>query len=324
MNAPYGRRGLPPAEEDPDAAEVRPRRGVTAPEPDDFTEPAEARPRRGLIDDTTEPEGGTRPAWFLVAGLGVVMAVAVAALWLLFGSRDGGPTALPASPSPTATTSNPTAEPSPSATGTSPQTPSSEPAQAPMMGPTGTPTPQSGTPEPTDPATTEPQATVVTLDDGAAFTMPDEWELYADEQVQNDRRLVRIREVGTDVRIQAVSLTTVNGPLEDACLDLISDHRQLYTNVAEGLPVSVPISGEGEGVSCNFTGTRTSDGVASGVEFTLLQRGTTTLVFRDTIPTAVPADAPARAQLVAMECEAAQGFGVLVDQCSLTPARGDG
>ena len=88
--------------------------------------------------------------------------------------------------------------------------------------------------------------------------------------------------------------------------------------------MAVAISGEGSGVSCNFTGTRISDSVPASVEFTLLQRGGITLVFRDTIPASVPEDSPALAQLVEMECGAAAGFGVTVDQCALIPGQADG
>ncbi|MFD0866122.1 hypothetical protein ACFQ06_09905, partial [Tessaracoccus lubricantis] len=193
--------------------------------------------------------------------------------------------------------------------------PAPAPAESPQLptGPEEEPSPVSSTP-----------SGVRLALNGAVLDMPPGWQLYADELVQDQRRLVRIRELTTDVRIQAVSLTNVTGPLDQACLDLMTDHRQLFTGVAEGLPVTVPISGEGQGVSCNFTGTRASDGVANQVEFTLLQLGTVTLVFRDTVPTTVPEDSPALAQLVSMECAASESFGITVNQCALTPGQGGG
>ena len=111
---------------------------------------------------------------------------------------------------------------------------------------------------------------------------------------------------------------TAHLPIEDMTTDRA---QQITGELAE---VGVSISGEGTGISCNFTGTRVSDGVPAMVEFTLLQRGEATLVFRDTIPTAVAVDSTAREQLVAMECEAATSFGVAVDQCALIPAPADG
>ena len=322
MTAPHGRRGLPPQDDD------APRGRRCAPEPE-LPPPTPTSPssgaRRGIVEDEPEADD-TRRAWLWIIALGAAIALTVGVMWLVFGTRgDDGGTAQPA-PIPSASeTTGPAEEDEP----TQPASPTTEPPAAPLPSNATSPAVDPAVPAPSaSPGTSsvEPSlpADLVELDDGATFTLLTGWEMYADQRVQNDRRLVRLRDTETDVRIQAVTLTTVTGPLDEACLDLVADHRRLYTGVAEGLPVGVAVSGEGEGISCNFTGTRVSDGVPAMVEFTLLQRGEATLVFRDTIPTAVPVASTAREQLVAMECEAATSFGVAVDQCALIPAPADG
>ncbi|MDO5677120.1 MAG: hypothetical protein Q4G35_06390 [Propionibacteriaceae bacterium] len=341
MTAQFGRRGLPADEEsgsveqelkvarravpDVDVPAVdRPRRSAE-PEPD--------VPRRGFVEEPAaeipEEESETRRGWLGVIALGIAVAIAVGALWLVFGSRNNPVTATPPAP-PVSPTQGPGDTTTPSTTATTATHPAPGEGSPTIVpgSPTGPDDPELG-PSPSGTITestepTPPGPVPVELNDGATLMMPPGWELYADELVQDSRRLVRMSEHATDVRIQAVTLTSVTSPLHDACLELVADHRQSYNNVAEGLPVAVAISGEGSGVSCNFTGTRTSDNVPTSVEFTLLQRGDITLVFRDTIPSAVPDDSPALAQLVEMECRAAEGFGVTVDQCALTPGQAGG
>ena len=161
---------------------------------------------------------------------------------------------------------------------------------------------------------------------GATVVVQPGWQMYADEVVQGDRRLIRLREVATDTRIQAVILGTVGDDLDAACGELVADQRQAFTAVAESLAVTVPTGDGASGASCAFSGTRTSDGVANKVEFTLLRRNSDamTLVFRDTIPAAVPDGSPVLAQLTDIECDAASTFGVVVTSCAATPAQGDG
>ena len=71
---------------------------------------------------------------------------------------------------------------------------------------------------------------------------------------------------------------------------------------------------------------RGSDGADIKVEFTVVRRDRDghALIFRDTIPDAVAADDPARAELIAAECAAAVTFGVQIGQCAAIPAQGDG
>ena len=149
------------------------------------------------------------------------------------------------------------------------------------------------------------------------LTVPEGWEVYADEVVQDDRRLVRLREPVTDVRVQAVTLTTVGEDLAQACRDLVTDQQQAFTNVAESVVVDVPLTGPASGVSCAFTGTRASDGVAAKVEFTIILRDedAQSLIFRDTVPDSVAETSPVLAQLAGMECAATETFGVVVGSC---------
>ncbi|WP_143570850.1 hypothetical protein [Tessaracoccus sp. ZS01] len=328
MANPYGRRGLPPEE----AVPAPPQQPSPPPRPS----PRPGSPRRGIAPQDDGRDGDTRRAWFTVAILPLVIAAVVGVLWLVFGERgDGGTTAVPAPVTQNSEQRTPSATPSeePSvAPNEAPQTPAEgEPSPTPAAdtttaapAPAESPQLPTGPEEEPSPVSSTPGGVRLELN-GTVLDMPPGWQLYADEVVQDERRLVRIRELATDVRIQAVSLTNVTGALDEACLELISDHRQLFTGVAEGLPVTVPLTGQGQGVSCNFTGTRASDGVPNRVEFTMLQLDDgTTLVFRDTIPSTVPEDSPALSQLVTMECAAAESFGISVNQCALTPGQADG
>ena len=363
MTSPIGRRGLPSQDEPPEAPTHAPTPDVTAARralaPEDTDSPARpsgieaepptgaerptGAPRRGMVEVEPEEAPEARRAWYIVAATTAALALLVGVLWFIFGLRDETPVAVP-SPGPTGPISTP-AEPVTPAPPVEPPSPTTQAvstapgsASAPVPPPdpglptvsptatvteTGTDDLPTGPEEEPSPVSSIPGGVRLELN-GVVLDMPPGWQLYADETVQGDRRLVRIRELVTDVRIQAVALTNVTGSLDDACLDLVADHRQLYSAVAEGLPVNVPVSGDAVGVSCNFSGTRTSDGVANRVEFTLLQSGGVTLVFRDTIPAAVSTDAPALTQLIAMECAAAESFGVVIDQCAITPAQADG
>ena len=339
MTSPIGRRGLPPEDEPPEAPAHAPTPDDTAARralaPEDTDSPARpsgieaepptgaerptGAPRRGMVEVEPEEAPEARRAWYIVAATTAALALLVGVLWFIFGLRDETPVAVPSPTTQAVSTapgsaSAPVPPPDPGLPTVSPTATVTE---------TGTDDLPTGPEEEPSPVSSIPGGVRLELN-GVVLDMPPGWQLYADETVQGDRRLVRIRELVTDVRIQAVALTNVTGSLDDACLDLVADHRQLYSAVAEGLPVNVPVSGDAVGVSCNFSGTRTSDGVANRVEFTLLQSGGVTLVFRDTIPTAVSTDAPALTQLIAMECAAAESFGVVIDQCAITPAQADG
>lgn len=283
-----GRRALP-EENRPPVAATPPRRGI-----DDSAPPqAILRPRRGIAEPPRDSD--TRLAWLAIGVLGVAMAVVIAALYLVVGGRESTPE--PSSPS--ASSAAPTQSTAPSATAAGSAS--------------GTPTPPTS-PSPTPSPTTAP--TVLDLGD-VVLVVPDGWELYADELVQDGRRLVRVREPLSDTRVQAVTLTTVGDDLAQACRDLVTDQQQAFTGVAESVVVDVPLTGAAAGVSCAFTGTRTEDGIAATVEFTLIRReaDSQTLIFRDTVASVVPASSPVLAQLAAMECAAAETFGVVVAGC---------
>lgn len=309
----YARRGLPSEEEGWDhPAPALPHTGARRALPDTAASSPQS-PRRAAAAVEEAPRDGDRRTWLIAAILPLLLAAAIAVVWLTVGPRDSGLTTAVPSETSSTPTSGDSGQPEPIATA---PLPSGSALASPAGRPSAPGDDVSGSPS--VPATTQ-------LDlNGILFDMAAGWELYTDELVQDERRLVRMSEPNTDVRIQAVSLTSVSGPLDEACLDLMAEHRSLYTAVAEGLPVEVAINGEGEGVSCNFTGTRASDSVPTTVEFTLLQLDGVTLTFRDTVPSAVPEDSPALSELIAMECQAAASFGVAVDQCSLTPGPGGG
>jgi len=283
-----GRRALP-EENRPPVAATPPRRGI-----DDSAPPqAILRPRRGIAEPPRDSD--TRRAWLAIGVLGLAMALVIAALYIVVGGRESVPE--PSSPSASAAASTQSSAPPATAAGSA----------------SGTPTPLAS-PSPTPSPSTAPA--VLDLGD-VVLVVPDGWELYADELVQDSRRLVRVREPLSDTRGQAVTLTTVGDDLAQACRDLVTDQQQAFTGVAESVVVDVPMTGAAGGVSCAFTGTRADDGVAAKVEFTLIRReaDNQTLIFRDTIPSAVPAGAPVLAELAAMECEAAETFGVVVASC---------
>lgn len=274
-----------------------------------------SHPRRSATDPTTDATPG-RGAWLGIVSLAVVLAIVVGALYLILG-----PFPRTEPPVPPGGAASRSADPSPAPSASLPATdvPQSPPSAAASPG-TTTPAP----PVPSASASPSVSAAAgVPLDlDGAVLTVLPGWRLYADEVVQDERRLVRLRELTTDTRIQAVVLTSVEEDLNDACLALVADQRQGYTGVAESLAVDVQTDPTGEAVSCNFTGTRTSDSVPNKVEFTLIRRDSdgSTLFFRDTIPSAVPDDSPALAQLTAIECAAADTFGVQVIACATSPS----
>ena len=285
-----GRRAMPP-DDVPPASAPAPRRMADETPPDPVTR---SGPRHGV--PAPDGDDDARHAWLILGALGAIMAMLVTGLYLFVGVRD--------------TT---TASPSPSSS-----TPAPEASTA-VASPTATGIPSaSGSPSPTTlPSPTEPEEPEL-LDLGdVVLALPAGWELYADELVQDDRRLVRVREPASDTRVQAVTLTTVGEDLEQACRDLVTDQQRAFTGVAEAVVVDVPMTGAASGVSCAFTGTRAEDGVAAKVEFTLIRRDADaqSLIFRDTVPDAVAASDPVLAQLAAMECAAAETFGALIVDC---------
>lgn len=283
-----GRRALPP-EEAP--GPVTPARRMADRPP--ATPPTSGVPRRGAPVETGERD--TLRAWMGLGVLALAMAVAVALLYLMVGPRDS----LTATPLPSA-----------------PAVQSPQPSASPTAASGATTTDPSSAPTASDTPSASPSPEIIDLGD-AVLTVPSGWEVYADELVQDGRRLVRLRDPATDTRVQAVTLTSVDGDLTQACRDLVTDQQRAFTGVAESVVVDVPLTGAALGVSCAFTGTRTEDDVDAKVEFTLLRRDadSQTLIFRDTVPGAVADESPALAQLAAMECAAAETFGAVIGGC---------
>lgn len=163
----------------------------------------------------------------------------------------------------------------------------------------------------------QPENARLALDD-TSVTIPEGWELYADESVDESRRLVRLRDPDSDIRVQVVTLTAVGEDLSAACQALVDDQSTAYTNVTPVLPSPIGLnSTEGTGVVCGFGGTRISDTDDNSVTFTLLQRTSDahSLILRSTIPASVPTDSPGRAALFGLTCEASSGFGPPLPLC---------
>ncbi len=281
MSQTVGRRSAPPDEPD------------LAPTP---ALPSSDRPRRGIVDEAApvagprrgipaeDPAGParTRTAALLLGGLALLIAATIAVAYLVLGGR---PT--PAVPSPT---------PSPS--------PSPSPSASPSPSPTAT-----------GPVTKE----LLQIND-ATLAVYEGWSVQEDEEVQDKRRLVRLREDATDARVQAVTLTSVTGSLDDACSALVADLTGSYTDVKNTAPATatVAVADDDQAATCSFTGERTSDKVANTVTFTVIRRADDdhTLVFRATVPTTLPGSSSTEEELELMLCSSAASFDVEVERCA--------
>ncbi len=256
--------------------EAGPRRGIA-----DAEAPAAAAVPRRVLDAPPPPLAGRRAA-LVLGGLALLIVVAVAIAATILGGRPA-----PAGPGPATT-------PSPSPSGPS-VTPSTSP---PPAASTGT-------------------AEMLQLND-ATLSVPHGWSVQDDEVVQDGRRLVRLREDVTDARVQAVTLTSVAASLEETCRTLVADLTGSYTGVEDTAPAAVEVSADGEGVACSFTGERSSDEVGNTVTFTVLRRAADdhALVFRATVPTALPDPAPTTDALERMLCTSAASFDVEIARCA--------
>ena len=150
-----------------------------------------------------------------------------------------------------------------------------------------------------------------------SFETPPGWVVYTDELIEGDRRLVALRQ-GDDARLQAVTLVTTDPDLATSCRALITSQARPFTGTAELLTLPIGLDPAiGDGRTCGFTGTRTSDGVPNSVTFTLVRRATDghVLVLRQTVPDAIALGAAPRHDLTAMTCRASAGFGVPLPLC---------
>ena len=278
---------------------------IAAPVPPDATFPVEVpwTPAPLPVGDNeaapVEPDRRRqRQPWYLVGALAMV---AVLGVFVSVMANPGGTIGAAPGPSDGRTPGNdPTLIPSAVAT----PTPGASSSAAASPSAIASPSPTS------DPS-------LIALDDDAQVRLLPGWQMYTDEVVQDDRRLIRIKQLATDTRIQIVTLTSVVGPLDAACSDLIAEHRPQYSGVVESPSVAVAVSEGSEGSACSFTGTRMSDNVASKVDFTIVRRADgVSLLFRDIAPQTLPVDAPALNELATIECGAAESFGVTIGQCA--------
>ncbi|SDL66559.1 hypothetical protein [Tessaracoccus oleiagri] len=173
--------------------------------------------------------------------------------------------------------------------------------------PTSLPTPTAAD-GPASPAPSPPGVREVVGD--TAVTVPSHWRLYADELTEGDRRLIRVIDDATDVRLQVATLTTVGTDLTGACRALIDDQGDEYAVDFEVVPRYVSMEEGAVAVTCGFVGAREGQPETS-VMFTMVQREADahTLVLRVMGPRGLPADAPAVREVSAMGCEAAAAFG---------------
>lgn len=275
-----------------------------------------ARPRRGLPPEEDEPSGRRRLPRVLVG------STALSALCLLISYLVWGPapttTQTPTTPPPVMPTSTATpTEASPSTSAPSSTSPSVQPLPTqPSADPVPTGTSPDGPPE-VDPGPTAPPAGTLELDD-TSFTAPAGWTLYGDDLIEDDRRMVRLSHMGTDTRLQVVSLLVADEDLQASCRALMDTQGDQFALTSEqlALPMGMDAS-QGLGVTCGFSGVRLSDGHANTVTFSLVRRASDghVLMLRHTVPDAVPLGDPARRELVTMSCQASTGFGAALPLC---------
>lgn len=259
-------------------------------------------------DPTTGPEHGVptpprdaeevdeRRRWYALGALAIILALAIFVAYMAVGNRTRQAEPAPRASSAASAAPTPTSDPSGATASQTPMSTSSA----------------SASPSPSSTAASD----TLDLGDASLKVLPG-WQVYADEVVQDNRRLVRLKRGDSDSRIQIVTLTSLSGDLKQACADLTTEHRQAYSDVAESATVNVAVADGATGVACGFTGTRTSDKVPVKVDFTIVQRADkTSIVFRDVIPQSVAADSPIRGELATMECGAANSFGVKITQCA--------
>ncbi len=183
--------------------------------------------------------------------------------------------------------------------------------------PAVTPRSPSGVPSPGEQSPGPGTAARIDLND-TSFTPPQGWIVYADETIEGDRRLVRLRGATDDTRLQVVTLVATDPDLTTSCKALVTSQVSQFTDTTELMTLAIGLAQDvGEGRTCGFTGVRTSDGVPNSVSFTLVRRAGDghVLMLRQTIPDAVGIDAQSRRDLSRMTCEASAGFGVSLPLC---------
>lgn len=162
-------------------------------------------------------------------------------------------------------------------------------------------------------ATTVP-ASPIAVDD-AQFNIPENWEIYQDEQIDSGRRAIWLQEPTSQVRLQVTTLADVPDATQ-ACDDLVTNQAADYTDVSYEPTADISVSQEnGSGVTCGFSGNN-AEGIATAVTYTLLTRTSDShvLLLRSTVPDEQSTSWP-RNQLADMNCQASTSFGVALPLC---------
>lgn len=298
-----------------------PRRALV--EPDDS--PPIAR-RASFEEDGEQPVVGQqwwrRRSWWVVAVAMVALLGLV--LSLVYRASDDTPAPTVAVPinssagptsSPGMSTSPPSSD--PPDVSSSPSAPTTTDAAPPLPGAASSPS----VPDGSQPAEPEPTATIAAGDvqlNDARFSAPQGWSLYGDEEIEGSRRVVRLSQQDTDVRMQAVTLEPSGEGLGSACSSLVDFQQAQFADVEKQLVAPIGVDAKlGSAVQCGFSGIRASDGVDNAVTFTIISRASDShvLMLRTTVPKDSSDASPIIAQLNAMACGASTSFGVSLPLC---------
>ena len=286
-------------------------------------------PARRAAGDRREDTSDTGTQWWLRRGWWAVAVALIALLSLVLSlvlrPSVGTPTAQRALPFSTAGQTSSSSAPSTVPSQTELEEDSNSPASvspqdgAPPLPGTARPTPTIT--DQTQPAESEPTATIAAGDielNDARFSAPTGWMISGDEQIENSRRAVRLNQQDTDIRLQAVTLEPSGQELGASCGSLVDFQQAQFTDVKRQLVVPVGVdAGRGSAVRCGFEGIRTSDGVTNTVTFTLVSRAVDShvLMLRTTVPEQSAEESPVIAQLNAMTCATSTSFGVALPLC---------
>lgn len=199
-----------------------------------------------------------------------------------------------------------------------PRVPASQSASPTPTEATSPPASPSSDPESTEGATEAPGP--LELND-TTITAPPGWNLYRDEIIEGDRRVIRLSHAATDIRLQVATLAAAGPDASATCEAVSASMQATFSDVTPTptLPIGIDPA-QGTGVTCGFRGTRTADGVANTVSFTVVIRVSDghILTLRSVIPdTAVESSGAeaARGELAAMNCSASRNFQVTLPLC---------
>ncbi|MDO5067035.1 MAG: hypothetical protein Q4D96_07135 [Propionibacteriaceae bacterium] len=285
--APAGRRAMSEPEEEPQLSSGG-RRFAPAEEEPAPEEPTPEQPWRAPSSPTIQEKPRKPRRRWLIVLLIIMLVIALGVTSWFFVLRDHFASPSTSSPEPDVTT----VEPSP-------------------------------TPTPDDPENTEgaPEAVGELQVNDTTLTAPPGWHLYGDESIEDGRRVIRLSHAETDVRLQVATIADVQGDVAAACESLSAAQQESFTEVTPTPTLGIGIDpAQGSGVTCGFHGTRTGDGVAATVTFTVVLRISDghLLSLRSMIPDSLeqtPASEQARGELAAMNCAAGRNFQVTLPLC---------